>query len=238
MFKFIRIFAFLILGCSQAFAAVTFDACGTNSSNVSPLTSNNQTVGAGLTNGILTVILVMGTSTTPPVTFTSVQWDTLGTPQNMTVVPGFPFSTGNQSIYAFYLLNPHAGNLRFAAIWTGGGTLDAQLCSFQGASGVANANSTIVGGAPQTVAITAGANDMVFGGFSSTSNFTSTGATQVNIDNTQAQWAIAWQRASGPNPTLTGNPGPGLSAGFSITASGGGGPACNGGLLLRGAGGC
>jgi hypothetical protein len=243
MLNFARILAVLLLGCSQAFAAVTLDSCSTggvgSGGSGTSITNINQTVGAGLTNGILTVFLVVGSNSTPPTGMTAV-WDNGGTNQSMTAVPGSPAINGNESIFAFSLLNPTSGNKNLTLTWTGsiGGAL-TQACSFQGASGVANFNSAN-GGVPQTVAITAGSNDMAFAAFSSTANFTSTAPTQVNFDNSQSQWAIGWARASGPNPTLTGNPGhaTSLSAGFSITAfGGGGGPTC-GNIALRGAGVC
>jgi hypothetical protein len=242
MLNLIRILAFLILGCSQAFGAVTFDSCSTGGagSSVSGTSgvNSNMTVSAGLTNGILVFSVVIGSNVAPPTGMTAT-WDSGGTNQSMTAVPGSPAINGNESHFAFYLLNPIAGNKILAATWTGAISAVTQACSFQGASGVANFTSAN-GGTPQTVIVTAGANDMAFGAFSSTSNFSTTAPTQVNIDNTQSQWAIAWARASGPNPTLTGNPGnaTALSAGFSITAFGGGGPTCNGGLSARGAGVC
>lgn len=196
---------------------VAFDACGIHGtgSGVS-FSYTNLTVGAGLTNGILTVILVVGSNSTPP-TGMSMTWDTTGSPQSLTAVPGSPAINGNQSIFAFYLLNPHAGNNTLTGSWTGSVVPSLVACSFQGASGVANFNSS-TGGTPQQVAITAGASDAAFGAFSSPTNFSSTGAIQIDLDLTEPQWAIAWQRASGPNPTLTGNPGnaTSLSAGFAI----------------------
>jgi hypothetical protein len=242
MLNLTRILAFLILGCSQAFAAVTLDSCSTggvgSGGSGTTVTNLNTTVGAGLTNGILIFTVVIGSNSAPPTGMTAV-WDSGGTNQSMTAVPGSPAINGNESIFAFYLLNPTAGNKNLVVSWTSSVAVLTQACSFQGASGVANFNSAN-GGVPQTVAITAGSNDMAFAAFSSTANFSSTAPTQINIDNSQSQWAIAWARASGPNPTLTGNPGhaTSLSAGFSITAfGGGGGPVC-GGIALRGAGPC
>lgn len=236
--KLIRILAALaFLGCGQAQAAVLLDACSLHSAGASGTSNSNHTVGPALTNGILTVVAIVTSNNT--ITPTTVIWDNGGTNQSMTAVPGSPAVNGNESVYGFYLLNPTAGNKQLVMSWTGGGNADTQICSWQNASGVANFNSAN-GGAPQTVAITAGANDMVHGGFSSSVNHTSTGVTQIDIDITGSQWSVAWQRATGPNPTLQANPGgaTSLSAGFSITATGGGGPTCNGGLMLRGAGGC
>jgi hypothetical protein len=243
MLNLVRILAFLILGCSQSFGQVVLDSCSTvthGAAAASTVAHNSQTVGAALTNGILTVILVVGNNASPAPTAMTAQWDNLGTPQAMTAVAGTPVASGTQKIFAFYLLNPTAGNKQLVASWTNNAEMLVQTCSFQGASGVANFNSS-TGGTPQTVAITAGANDMAFAGFSSTSNFISTAPTQINLDNTATMWAVGWARASGSNPTLSGSPGnaTSLTAGFSITSSGGGGgPTCSGGMAARGAGVC
>lgn len=194
---------------------VALDSCSTHSSSGTPLADINHTVGPALVGGILTVNVVMGSNVTASIV--AAVWDLAGANQLMTAVPGSPAVNGTQQIFSFYLLNPTAGNKILSITWLGGGVMSDVACSYQGASGVANFTSTN-GGTPQLLPVTAGSNAKVFGAFSSNSNFTSTGATQIDIDNSQPQWAIAWQRASGPNPTLQGNPGDAtsLSAGFAI----------------------
>lgn len=216
---------------SAANAAVAIDNCSTlfhSATGQTSIADTNHTVGAGLTNGALTVIVVAG-SNAAPFTVATANWDNLGTPQAMFQLAGSPATNGNQAVYAFGLLNPTAGNKTLSITWNTVSEVMVQTCSWSGVDQTSNAIAfknfvSSINTNPDSVVSTAGANDAVFAGFSSVANFTSTAAIQLAIDNTASAWAAAFQRASGPNPTMTATPGgTALAAAFTITASAGGG---------------
>jgi hypothetical protein len=254
MLSLIRVVAFLILGCGQAFAAVVLDNCGAetlSSSGVTTLDYVGITVGSGLTNsGFVTIVSVTNGG---PISAVTADWD-------HTVTAGGPFSQtalGNANngsaaqIYFFGLRNPIAGLKTARVSWTGPAQVSVIICSWQGldttsdATAFKNFNSSSGSTtSSQSVTVTSTANDAVMAAHNGVgTSYASVNQTQIFIDNSGLTFAVVANRATGVvNPTMTANFSgtfTTVSAGVSIAAAGGGGgPACSGGMTARGAGVC
>lgn len=228
----------LLISClAPAQAAVTIDGtCDGATFGASPESHAGHTVGAGLTGGILVAAVIVGSNTA--VSAVAVNWDSGGTPQAMTSLVSV--NSGTAQVYLFGLRNPTAGNKTITATWTGGGTALIHVCSFQGADVTNDGTSFPVASrvsatnlAPISVAVSSATGNIVWAGFSSVANFTSTsgvigaGGCTGSCDNTGAQWATAYDywNTTGASTTVSASPGSGTTSAvgaFEIAQTGGG----------------
>lgn len=233
------------LGWAQANAAVAVDACASaDVLGVTPLTNNNLTISAGLTNSVLVVVVVTtGAAALGTVTAT---WN--GTSMTQ-VAHGGPQSSSE--VFLFGLRNPASGNHSIVVTYSATGTQMAiSGCSFQGVNvtsdvtAFTNANTatgTTTGASAVTV--TSATGDVVVAGHSvaSAANITAVSGTSIFIDNTGNTSDSAANYANGAasvNMTATiASSTNWAAAGIDLAAAGGGGSSCiAGSLALMGAG--
>lgn len=188
---------------------VTVDGtCGTTGKDQvssSSSTSFNYTglssVSSGLTNPALIWLIV--TTQSVAITGLTVNWDNAGTPQTAFSI-GSAIVAGGKEVRAYGLRNPTPGSSLVSRLtWTGASQVLVAMCSLYGvnpasdAAAFNNFNSSTGTSSPQRVAITSAANNMVFAGFVSNTNYASVNNSQVFLNNTAIAYAAAGNRAAG-----------------------------------------
>lgn len=189
--------------------AVAFDAktaTWTNVNGVSPLTISNMTIGASLTNGALSVMVMCSITAGALPPGLTVTWDSGGTNQNCTQVVGTVIAdSGPPCGAAMYgRLNPTSGNKSLVLAWTGGGSFEVHACaiSFTGVDQTSpavafphGAHNNANGASPATVTITSAAGNMVVA--CHTQNFSAWGAVSGTT--------LATDGVTGPNLGVVSN---------------------------------
>lgn len=201
--------------------AVTFSAIGSGDTQAITAISFDGmiAVGSGLTNsGLIAVACVGGgTSAVSPTAI----WDATGGPgpqanQSMTLLGNQDAGSGRQ-VMIFGLRNPSPGATnRFKLNWSAATiSLTVNLILFthvnpaSDAAAFPNFTGSSTGATPDSITITTGLNNYAVAGYSSQANFSSVSDSQLFIDNTQNNWAVAanYKQSTGSTDTLTGSPG-------------------------------
>jgi hypothetical protein len=249
MLNLVRIFAFLILGCSQAIAAVGVQSCtpAVGSTTGRYFTANttfaftNVTVSAGTNIALTLQVLFDGGSSAT--TVSTATWDAAGANQALSVVnPGLSIPGSNIETWA--LINPTPGTNKTITITTSSSLpIFTEACVWTGVNQTGGATSfphtanAISGN--QTVTISSSTGNLVLAGGNPGAGAIISG-TKIFFDNTTGSVINAYANYDngaasvviGSNSVST------IISATDIQAAGGGGPTCNGGLLLRGEGGC
>jgi hypothetical protein len=195
--------------------AVAFDAktaTGTSVNGVNTLTVSNMTVGS-ISNGALLLLLNNGDGATGFPSGLTATWDSGGTNQSMTQVPGTLVSSGYGGTSALYgVLAPTSGNKSLVVSWTGNHEMHAQCISFSGVDqtsvAVAFPHGTVNSGTanPATVTVTTANGNAVVAGHTQSAGFwQSTNNNTIDLDNTgpNTGWAGNYVLSSGATATMT-----------------------------------
>jgi hypothetical protein len=169
-----RLYVFLaLLWGAAAQAQVVFDAktaTVTNGNLVATLTVPNLTVGSG-TNRAAAVLVWWDQGTFP--TGVTATWDSGGTNQSMTQVPGTQVADGSSSVSAaiYAVVAPTSGNKSLVVSWTGSLEVHAMAISFTGVNQTSVATAFPHGAknsgnsaGPATITITSATGNLVIAG--------------------------------------------------------------------------
>ncbi len=211
--------------------AVTISGtCTADGSALSPH-SLTHTIAAGLTGSVLVFAVMTASNTT--ISSVTATWDPSTTNQSMT--PLVNTTSGTAGVFLFGLRNPTPGtNLTLTSTFAGaGGQTIIAACTFQGANVTSDATAfpaasrvSATNLAPISVAVPSATGNIVWAGFGSVANFTSTsgvigaGGCTGSCDNTGSQWATAhdYWNATGSSTTVSASPGSGTTS--SVAAIG------------------
>jgi hypothetical protein len=252
MLNLVRVLAFLILGCGQAFAVVANQACtpAVGSTTARYFTSNttfsftNVTVAAG-TNLALTVVILFDAPGSNSPAVTSMTWDAAGANQAMvrTNVGSGVAISGNVEIWT--LINPTAGvNKTISIAVSPTSALYTQACVWTGVDQTGGAtsfpHSTFAGGATTVTIASATGNVVIAGATSGVVPTGVMGTTLVSDTSSGTIFNIYSSYMAGAASVVIGSTSNNnvISAIDIKAAAGGGGITCNGGLPAMGAGVC
>lgn len=133
--RLISILALLLALCLPAAAVVAVDgttAVQTNVNGVTTMTISNLTVGSGANRALIVHIGFVSAALPAGLTVT---WDSGGSNQTMTAIPGTNSGTNGaltQSVVLYGLLNPTSGNKNLVVSWTGSLEAHGTAISFTG----------------------------------------------------------------------------------------------------------
>lgn len=177
-----KLIAILMCLCQQSiYAAVAWNANSSAATDsgigaASPQTNTTMTVGSGSSRALLCLVAWDKTFATPGTI--TVNWDSTGTNQAMTLIGSGNTSTNTCSVQFYGLIAPTSGNKTFRVAWTVGTAEVVTWCSdFTGVNQTSVANAftlaTNANGTSTTpsITITSNANDLtVDGGNESTTS--------------------------------------------------------------------
>src|SRR5882672_993504 len=219
--------------------AVAFDASTaaiTSVNGVATMTVSNMTVGSG-SNRALVAGVMWDTNAALPTGIT-VTWDSGGTNQSMSLIPGTSaLAINNSGSIALYgLVAPTSGNKSLVISWTGNQEAHAFAASFTGVDQTGGATSFPHGNnavsassaSPETVTNTSATGNFVVAYFSQgLSSFGAISGTTIAIDESGPNIGVAASRTTGAASVTStaafSGTGPWSASATDILAAGGGG---------------
>jgi hypothetical protein len=202
--------------------------------SVTSLTSNTFAVG-GSNLAIVGLVSFFSGTTNPTLVY-----DPAGANQTMTQIGLLHVGSDTLGLYGL-VGAATTGSKTIQATWTGAATGNIAGCAFKGVDqtgGVTSFPNYVSASSGGSVTVTSTTNDVALGNFAASGSFSAVNQTQIYNENSLVSSGGNYA-LNIANPAMTGTgTGTIIAQGASIKAVAGGGPTCNGGLLLRAAGGC